>query len=124
MRCSIALDCSKTVPTIDEDQEIDFLHAPFKFTTLFRGELAKLQKANTQHANAFPVFKPTPAVPSTSYTPRAYVGRGRSYNYRRGFSQRRGGTEDTIDLHLLLPVLGRQTILTVTVPQEAFKRKV
>ena len=48
MRLYIVLDnLSKTVLLIDEDQEMDLLHAPFKGTTLFIEELAKLQKANT-----------------------------------------------------------------------------
>ena len=31
---------------------MDLLHAPFKDSTLFGGDLAKLQKANTEGANA------------------------------------------------------------------------
>ena len=43
---SIALDClRRTLPPIDEDQKLALLHAPFKGTTLFGGELAKLQEA-------------------------------------------------------------------------------
>ena len=46
LRCSIALDClERTLPPIDEDQKLALLHAPFKGTTLFGGELAKLQEA-------------------------------------------------------------------------------
>ena len=44
LRRSIALDClERTLPPIDEDQKLALLHAPFKGTTLFGGELAKLQ---------------------------------------------------------------------------------
>ena len=46
LRRSIALDClERTLPPIDEDQKLALLHAPFKGTTLFGGELAKLQEA-------------------------------------------------------------------------------
>ena len=49
LRSSIALDClGRTLPPIDEDQKLALLHAPFKGTTLFGGELAKLQEANTR----------------------------------------------------------------------------
>ena len=41
--------------------------APFKGIILFGGELAKLQKANTDHGNALTAF-PTSAAPWTSYT--------------------------------------------------------
>ena len=40
---SVALDnLSKTIPLIDSDQRVALLHAPFKGTTLFGGELAKI----------------------------------------------------------------------------------
>ena len=40
---SIALDClRRTLLPIDDDQKLALLHAPFKGTTLFGGELAKL----------------------------------------------------------------------------------
>ena len=46
MHCSVALDnLSKTIPPIDPDQKVALLHAPFKGTTLFGGELAKLYRA-------------------------------------------------------------------------------
>ena len=49
MRRSIALDClRRTLPPIDADQKLALLQAPFKGTTLFGGELAKLQEANTK----------------------------------------------------------------------------
>ena len=57
----IALDnIKKTIPPTVKDQKLALLHAPFTGTTLFGGELAKLQEANTKHANAFNVF-PMPA---------------------------------------------------------------
>ena len=74
LRRSIALDClERTLPPIDEDQKLALLHAPFKGTTLFGGELAKLQEANTKRAATFTVF-PQPTAPSTSYSARPYVG--------------------------------------------------
>ena len=51
LRRSIALDClERTLPPIDADHKLALLHAPFKGTTLFGGELAKLQEANTKRA--------------------------------------------------------------------------
>ena len=65
LRRSIALDClERTLPPIDEDQKLALLHAPFKGTTLFGGELAKLQEANTKRTANFTVF-PQPTVPPT-----------------------------------------------------------
>ena len=87
----IALDClERTLPPIDEDQKLALLHAPFKGTTLFGGELAKLQEANTKRA-AFTVF-PKPTAPSTSYSARPYIGRGKSFKAKKGFRKpgRRG----------------------------------
>ena len=63
LRRSIALDClRRTLPPIDEDQKLALLHAPFKGTMLFGGELAKLQEANMKHAATFTVF-PQPRRP-------------------------------------------------------------
>ena len=87
LRRSIALDClRRTLPPIDEDQKLALLHAPFKGTTLFGGELAKLQEANTKHAATFTVF-PQPTAPSASYSTHPYVGRGRSFNKKKGFKK-------------------------------------
>ena len=58
-------------------------------TTLFGGELAKLQEANTKRAATFTVF-PQPTAPYTSYSMRPYVGRGRSFKDKKGF-KRPGG---------------------------------
>ena len=63
LRRSIALDCPRrTLPPIDDDQKFALLHAPFKGSTLFGGELAKLQEANTKRAATFTVF-PQPTAP-------------------------------------------------------------
>ena len=79
LRHSIALDClERTLLPIDEDQKLALLHAPFKGTRLFGGELAKLQEANTKRAATFTVF-PQPTAPSTSYSTRPYVRRGKSF---------------------------------------------
>ena len=65
---SIALDClRRTLPPIDDDQKLALLHAPFKGATLFGGELAKLQEANTKRAATFTVF-PQPTAPPASYS--------------------------------------------------------
>ena len=82
MSRSLALDnLSRTIPQIDSDQKVVLIHAPFKGTTLFKGELAKLQKANKEHASSLTVF-PAPAVSPP------YKGHGRSlrkgsYSYKR-----------------------------------------
>ena len=84
LRRSIALDnLRRTLPLIDEDQRLALLHAPFKGTTLFGGELAKLQEANTKHAATFTVF-PTPIASPVSHSSRPYVRRGKSFSDRRG----------------------------------------
>ena len=84
LRRSVALDnLRKTLPPIDEDQRLALLHAPIKGTTLFGGELAKLQEANTKQAATFTVF-PTPIAPPVSYSSRPYVRRGKIFSHRRG----------------------------------------
>ena len=87
LRRSIALDCLEmTLPPIDEDQKLALLHAPFKGTTLFGGELAKLQEANMKRPATFTVF-PQPTAPSTSYSSRPYIGRGKSFKDKKGFGR-------------------------------------
>ena len=55
-RRSIALDClRRTLPPIDDNQKLALLHAPFKGTTLFGGELVILQEVNTKRATTFTV---------------------------------------------------------------------
>ena len=89
LRRSIALDClERTLPPIDEDQKLALLHAPFKGTTLFGDELAKLQEANTKRAATFTVF-PQPTAPSTSYSARPYVGHGKSFKDKKGLADKR-----------------------------------
>ena len=90
LRCSIALDClRRTLPPIDDDQKLALLHAPFKGTMLFGGELAKLPEANTKRAATFTVF-PQPKAPPASYSTRRYVGRGRCFTHRRGYKKSGG----------------------------------
>ena len=86
LRRSIALDClERTLPPIDQDQKLALLHAPFRGTTLFGGELAKLQEANTKRAATFTVF-PQPTAPPTSYSTCPYAGRGKSFrDDKKGF---------------------------------------
>ena len=88
MRCSIALEnLSRTIPPIDEDENVAVHHAPFKGTTLSGGELAKLQKANTEHASALTMF-PAPAAPPSHYVPLPYTGEGKSFR-KGGYPQRK-----------------------------------
>ena len=70
LRRSIALDClERTLPPIDEDQKLALLHAPFKGTTLFGGELAKLQEANTKRSDLHRVPSANSAPYILLYTP-------------------------------------------------------
>ena len=90
LRRSIALDClRRTLPPIDDDKICSLLHASFKGITLFGGELAKLQEANTKCAATFTVF-PQPTAPPASYSTQPYVGQGRSFNDRSGFKKSGG----------------------------------
>ena len=88
LRRSIALDClERTLPPIDQDQKLALLHAPFRGTTLFGGELAKLQEANMKHAATFTVFT-QPTAPPTSYSTCPYAGRGKSFrDDKKGFTK-------------------------------------
>ena len=130
LRRSIALDClRRTLPPIDEDQKLALLHAPFKGTTLFGGELAKLQEANTKRAATFSVF-PQPTAPSTSYSTRPYVGRGRSFNEKKGFKKPggRGKGQGRSAPSAMSTRPGQskdgQKTLTVSVSSDSKKRKV
>ena len=68
LRRSIALDClRRTLPPIDDGHKLALLHAPFKGTTLFGGELAKLQEVNMKRAATFTVFS-QPIAPPASYS--------------------------------------------------------
>ena len=130
LRRSIALDClERTLPPIDEDQKLALLHAPFKGTTLFGGELAKLQEANTKRAATFTVF-PQPTAPSTSYSTRPYVGRGKSFKDKKGFKRpgRRGRGQGRSAPSATITRPGQskdgQKALTVSVSIDSKKRKV
>ena len=130
LRRSIALDClRRTLPPIEEDQKLALLHAPFKGTTLFAGELAKLQEANTKRAATFTVF-PQPTAPSTSYSTRPYVGRGNSFNEKKGFKKPsgrgRGQGRSTPSATTTRPGQSKdgQKTLTVSVSSDSKKRKV
>ena len=94
LRRSIALDnLRKTLSPIDEDQRLALFHAPFKGTTLFGGELVKLQEANTKRAATFTVF-PMPIAPPVSYSSRPYVGRGKGFLTGRAQESLVAGAED------------------------------
>ena len=85
LRRSIALDClERTLPPIN--QKLALLHAPFRGTTLFGGELAKLQEANTKRAATFTVFT-QPTAPPTSYSTHPYAGRGKNFRDKKGFKK-------------------------------------
>ena len=83
---------------------MDLLHAPFKDSTLFGGDLAKLQKANTEGANA--LTRLTVLLTAASSTPPALCGPRQELQLLQEFlKEERGRAGDTIDLLLLLPVL-------------------
>ena len=117
------------LPPIDEDQKLALLHAPFKGTTHFGGELAKLQEANTKRAATFTVF-PQPTAPPASYSTPPYVGRGRSFNDRKGFkkpgSRGRGQCRSTPSATSTKPGQSKDghKTLTVSVSSDSKKRKV
>ena len=124
------MDClRRTLPPIDDDQKLALLHAPFKGTTLFGGELAKLQEANTKRAATFTVF-PQPTAPLASYSTRPYVGRGRSFNDSKGFKKPGGrgrgqgrSTPSATSTKPGQPKEGQKT-LTVSVSSDSKKREV
>ena len=92
-----SLDClRKTLPPIDEDQRLALLHASFKGTTLFGGELAKLQEANMKRAATFTVF-PTPTAPPVSYSSHPYDGRKSVFLTGRALRSRVDGAGDRAD---------------------------
>ena len=129
LRRSIALDClERTLPPIDKDQKLALLHAPFKGTTLFGGELAKLQEANTKRAATFTVF-PQPKAPSTSYSARPYVGRGKIFKDKKGFrkpgGKDRGQGRSAPSATIMRPGQSKdgQKALTVSVSTDSKKRK-
>ena len=124
---SIALDClERTLPPIDEDQKLALLHAPFKGTTLFGGELAKLQEANTKRVATFTVF-PQPTAPPTSYSTRPYAGK--SFKDKKGFKKPgcrgRGQGRSAPTATITRPGQSKdgQKALTVSVSTDSKKRK-
>ena len=114
--------------SIDEDQKLALLHAPFKGTTLFGGELAKLQEANTKRAATFTVF-PQPTAPPTSYSTRPFAGRGKSFRDKKGFKKPggrgRGQGRSAPTTTITRPGQSKdsQKVLTVSVSTDSKKRK-
>ena len=128
LRRSIALDClERTLPPIDQDQKLALLHAPFRGTTLFGGELAKLQEANTKRAATFTVF-PQPTAPPTSYSTRPYAGRGKSFrDDKKGFKKPggrgRGQGRPAPTATVTRPGQSKDSQKTLTVSTDSKKRK-
>ena len=119
------------MPPIDQDQKLALLHAPFRGTTLFGGELAKLQEANTKRAATFTVF-PQPTAPPTSYSTRPYAGRGKSFrDDKKGFKKPggrgRGQGRSAPTATVTRPGQSRDSqkmkALTVSVSTDSKKRK-
>ena len=128
LRRSIALDClERTLPPIDQDQKLALLHAPFRGTTLFGGELAKLQEANMKRAATFTVF-PQPTAPPTSYSTRPYAGRGKSFrDDKKGFKKPggrgRGQGRTAPTATVTRPGQSKDSQKTLTVSTDSKKRK-
>ena len=128
MRHSVALDhLSKTIPPIDSDQRVALLHAPFKGTTVFGGELAKIYRANKERASYVTLY---PAAPPQTYSTKPCTGRGKSFK-KGSSSNRRGGRDrdqsrSTCSATVIKPSKSAdgQATMIVTVPQESNKRKV
>ena len=126
---SIALDClERTLPPIDQDQKLALLHTPFRGTTLFGGELAKLQEANTKRAATFTMF-PQPTAPPTSYSTHPYAGRGKNFRDKKGFKKPggrgRGQGRPAPTATITRPGKSKdsQKALTVSVSTDSKKRK-
>ena len=128
LRRSIALDClERTLLPIDQDQKLALLHAPFRGTTLFGGELAKLQEANTKHAATFTVF-PQPTAPPTSYSTRPYTGRGKSFRddkkgFRKPGGRGRGQGRSAPTATVTRPGQSKDSQKTLTVSTDSKKQK-
>ena len=122
MCCSVALvNLSRTIPVIDSDQKVVFLHAPFRGTTLFGGELAKLHRANKESARFTTVY---PAASPQTYS----TVTGLSVRVASPTGEV-AGIEIRVDPPLWPQILNSksgtgQTTVTVTVPQDSNKRKV
>ena len=128
MRRSVVLDnLAKTISLIDPDQMVALLHALFRGTTVFGGELAKVYRADKERASSVTVY---PAAPTQSYTTKPYTGRGRSFR-KGGSSYRRSGRDRDRSRSAPSSTVTRpcksgdgQATMTVTVPQEPNKRQV
>ena len=101
------------------------LHAPFKGTTLFGGELAKVYRANKERACSVTVY---PAAPPQPYITKPYTVRGRSFR-NGGSSYRRSGKYRVQSRSAPSSTVTRpsrsgdgKSTMTVTVPQEPNKR--
>ena len=87
---SVAVEnLSKTIPLRDSDQKVALLHAPFKGSTLFGGELAKLHRANKEPASSVTVYL---AATSQTYSTKRYPGHGRFFK-RGGSSYKKSGRD-------------------------------
>ena len=102
------------------------LHAPFRGTTLFGGELAKVYRANKECESSMTFTQQLPP----SLTPLTLIGRGRSFRKGGSSYRRSGGDRDrsrsapsSTATRPFKPGDGHAT-MTVTVPQEPNKRQV
>ena len=110
MRRSVASDnLSKTIPPINSDQRVALPHAPFKGTTLFGGELAKLHRANKERASSVTVY---PAA-SFDFSTKPYTGLGRSSGKVAPLIGEVAGIEIRVDPPLRPQLLNRPSLGTV-----------
>ena len=119
MRHFVALDnLSRTFPPIDPDQKFALLQAPFKGTTLFGSELAKLHRANKERASLVTVY---PAASPQTYS--TNTGCGRSFrkggaSYRRDRRDRDKSRSSPSATNTKPSKSGTgQATMTVTVPE-------
>ena len=106
-------DLSKTIPPIDSDQGVALLHAPFKGTTLFGGELAKIYRANKEHASSVTVY---PAALPQTYSTKPYTGCGKSLRKVAPPIGRVPGIGVRVDPPLRLQLLDHPSLETVMPP--------
>ena len=126
MRRSIVLDnLDKTILTIDPYQRVALLHAPFKGTTLFGGELARVYRASKERASSVNVY---PAVPSVINHPALHrpweILQERWLFLQSGRDRDRSKSTPSSTVTRLSKSGDGQSTMTVTVPQEPNKRHI
>ena len=128
LRRSIALDCiERTLPPIDQDQKLALLHAPFRGTTLFGGELAKLRRRtrSAQRPSSCSLSQQRP-LHLTLHIP--YAGHGKSFRddkkgFRKPGGRGRGQVRSAPTATVTRPGQSKDSQKTLTVSTDSKKRK-